>query len=193
MTSCLLCRRDVGHGVTRKTDNLELTDKQKTRLLNLALEPVQSNTPPDANEERGDLLCDVLSYPLSAASHPPNGTKSVPPVDQSVFGPTLGQLLGCPETDIAVLRQIKDYAKACGSDAQSDVHKDVFLVVYFAAIAGALAFHRTDMTEHKKSDLKHFFGQFSHFPWMPARLRDLFLQAIRFCSPSEQSQGTVDL
>jgi len=130
-----------GYVVATKTDNLKLTDEQKTRLLSFALEPEASSTPPNANDAKGDLLCDILRCPLPVAEHPPGATKGVPQGFRSVLGPSLGQLLSDPEIDIAVLRHIKEYAKALGRDARSDTDKDVFLAIYFAAIAAGLTFH----------------------------------------------------
>lgn len=188
----LFCAGAVrGHVVARKTDNLELNDEQKTRLLSLALEPGPSSTPPDEDEEKGDLLCDILRCPLPVAEHPHDTAKSVPIGFRSGSGPSLGELLRDAKTDTSVLTRIKEYAKALGRDARSDMDKDVFLAVYFAAIAGALVFHNEHITEHPRHDLTQFFKHFAQASWMRTDLRDLFVKAAEHRGLKGQSGSHV--
>lgn len=163
-----------GHVVTGKTDNLKLTDEQKTRLLNLALEAVASDAPGNADEAKGDLLCDILRCPLPPTEHPSDITRGAATGFGPTPGPSLGQLLNDPRTDVAVLRRIKDYTKVRGKRAGSDVEKDVFLAVYFAAIAAALVFHDKRITGHSSIDLAEFLALFGETQWIPADLRRLF-------------------
>ena len=144
------CER--GTAVTGETDSLELNDQQKTRLLSLGLAPDRPVTPPDENEQRGDLLCDILRCSLQADvseqdAVPPGAGKPCLGF-RTVAGPPLGELLQDPKTEVAVLRKVKEYAKSLGGNAGSDVEKDVFLAVYFAAIAAAIIFHDERITEH---------------------------------------------
>jgi hypothetical protein len=167
--------------MTGETDRLELNDRQKTRLLSLGLEPDRPVTPPDENEQRGDLLCDILRCPLPAEvpehdAVPPGAGKPCPAF-RTVAGPPLGELLQDPKTDVAALRRVKEYAKSLGSKAGSEVEKDVFLAVYFAAIAGAMVFRGERITEHTDRDLTQFFRCFARIVWVPIPLRGLFAKA----------------
>ena len=56
--------------MAKDTDSLDLTDRQKTRLLDLALGPPSPDESPGEDEERGDLLHDLLrcSLPLRAGA-----------------------------------------------------------------------------------------------------------------------------
>lgn len=166
-----------GHVMSGKTENLQLNDEQKTRLLGLGLEPAESAKERDADEVRGDLLCDILRCALPVTQHLPGTTRDVPPGFLSIFGPSLGELLRDPKTDIAVLRQIKEYAKDCGRTVRSDVEKEVFLVVYFAAIAAALASNGRQITEHADCDLIQFFRTYAIAAWIPNDLSRLFRDA----------------
>lgn len=162
-------------------DNLELNDGQKTRLLSLGLEPDRPGAMPDENEQRGDLLCDILRCPLPTdGQEEPAATaaQSYSPF-RSVAGPPLRELLLAPETDIAVFRRIKDYAKTMGKKAGTEVEKDAFLAVYLAAIAAARIFHSDRITEHSDTDLAQFFDFFARRPWMPTILVGLFTEAAQ--------------
>jgi hypothetical protein len=83
-------------------------------------------------------------------------------------------LLLDPKSSVAALKDIKQYAKTQGSQAASDREKDVFLALYFAAIAGALTYHATRITEHSDHDLKESFRTFVTTSWMPQQLVELF-------------------
>mgnify|MGYP006981297030 CR=1 FL=1 len=143
--------RTAGTAMAEDTDRLDLTDRQKTRLLSLGLEPDRPAASADADEQRGDLLCDLLRCPLPAQPAE-QGASSVVGEKRSfaggaVMGPRLDELLLDPSTDLAVLRRVKEYAKSLGKGAESDVQKDAFLTIYFAAIAAAVVFHEGRITE----------------------------------------------
>ncbi len=167
--------------MTEESEHLRLDDGQKSRLLGSALDANRPVPPPDENEQRGDLLCDLLRRPLpvheaacnpsvSAANSPHGGLRSV-------FGPPIRELLLDPTTNVAVLKKVKEYAKSRGRDAGSDVEKDVFLALYFAAIAAAAAFHRERITEHSDLDVARFLESFAQAAWMPADLARLLRRA----------------
>lgn len=188
MISRLLGGRDVGHGVAKKTDNLELTDKQKTRLLSLALESERS-VPLDQDEEKGDLLCDILRCPLPVAGCPNDAVNGAPRRPQSVCGPSLDELLSEPETSLTTLKRIKKYAKTLGRSASSEAEKEVFLAVYFGAIARALTSHGERITDHSGVDLVQFLNAYAHTEWMRVDLRELFAKAAADCQSKGQERA----
>ncbi len=159
--------------------NLELNDGQKTRLLSLGIEPDRPAAMPDGEEQRGDLLCDILRRPL-----PPDGQGEPADVAEqscvpfrSIAGPPLRELLLDPKTDVVVLRKIKEYAKALGQKVGTEVEKDAYLAIYLAAIAAAKLFHADRITEHSNADLTRFLEFFARQPWMPTILVGLFTEA----------------
>lgn len=108
---------------------------------------------------------------------------------QSVFGPSLGRLLADPETPITVLRRIKEYAKDLGRRAESDTDKEVFLALYFGAIAVALTSHETKITEHSNTDLFQFFSTYASATWVPKDFLRLFCDAARHCQEESQANN----
>ncbi len=160
---------------------MELNNRQKTRLLSLGLDSDHPAATPDENEQRGDLLCDVLRGSLPAQNAESGDSSSIPgmgrPAFRTIVGASLQELLRNPTTDVGILRRIKDYAKALGTTAGSEVEKDVFLAIYFAAIAAALAHHAERITEHADADMAMFFSYYASGEWIPANLRALFQNA----------------
>ncbi len=171
-----------GDTVAEETDNWALNDGQKTRLLSLALERDNPAAAPNEDEQKGDLLRDILrcALPLerpaqstAVGCHPSNGGL------RTVAGPPLGELLQDRATDLAVLQRIKEYAKALGKNAKSGVERDVFLAVYFAAIAAARVFHNQRITEHADEMLAGFLHLHAQAAWMPADLAGLLARAAQ--------------
>jgi len=158
---------------------------QKTRLLSLALDAEGQDVPASGDEERGDLLCDILRCPLPAQASGANGplaaTGGSHPTLRSVHGPPIRELLAAPDADVSVLRQIKEYAKTLGARTESEIEKDVFLAIYFAAIAGARVFHGEHITEHTDEDLSRFFRGFADAAWMTTNPAELFEKAAACC------------
>jgi hypothetical protein len=173
--------RTAGKGMAKDTDSLNLTDGQKTRLLHLALGPPNHPEPVNEDEERADLLHDILRCSLPLRDGPHEGSRATATASsqglRSVVGPPIGELLQDPKTSVAVLKEIKQYAKARGSQAASEREKDVFLVLYFGAIAAASAYHGEHITEHADADMARFFAYYASAAWMSGSLRVLFRRA----------------
>ena len=167
--------------MAEESEHLHLDDGQKSRLLGFALAADKPPATSDANERRGDLFCDLLRCSLPAHEVPDNS--DVPTTNGSrgglgsIFGPSIRELLLDRQTDVATLQRVKEYTKMLGRDAGSDIEKDVFLAIYFAAIAGAMVFHGERITGHSDQDLRRFFGSFASAPWMPTELAGLFSRA----------------
>ena len=163
-------------------DKWALNDGQKTRLLGLALERDNPAATPNEGEQRGDLMRDILrcALPLETpAQRTAAGLGSSCGGLRTVAGPPLGELLRERTTDLAVLNRIKEYAKALGKNTKSGIERDVFLAVYFAAIAAARVFHDERVTEHADERLVGFLRSFAEAAWMPADLASLLAQAAQ--------------
>ena len=175
--------------MAKDTDSLDLTDQQKTRLLDLALGPPDLSEPGNEDEERGDLLHDILrcSLPLRAGSCEGLSAAAMTSCQglSSVVGPPIGELLPDQGTSVAVLKEIKQYAKARGSQATSEREKDVFLAIYCAAIAAALTYYGERITEHLDRDVTRFFAHYASAGWIPSNLRELFQRAVHGCGESD--------
>jgi hypothetical protein len=180
--------------VAEESVHLRLSDGQKSRLLGLALDADRPLPPPDENEQRGDLLWDLLRCPLPAHEPPPDA--GIPAASsshsglRSVFGPPIRELLLDPKTDVAALQRIKEYAKTLGRNAGSEVEKDAFMAIYFAAIAAAMAFHNERITEHSDQDLAQFLISYERVAWMPANLRELLTKAGERCGTGGRTNET---
>jgi len=169
----------------KKSQEFDLSRHQKSRLLSLGIssKPREPNT--DKVEQKADKLYDVLTRTLPVD---PVVVESLPPVVKglssrlnSLAGKPIGELLQDPATDITTIRKIKQYAKESGTSADSEEEKDVFLAVYYAAIASALVFHNERITKHSNKDLEQFFYSFTNKDWILEEIKGLFNEAKKHC------------
>ena len=168
-----------------ESQDFDLSQKQKSRLLSLGLgsKPHKSST--EEIEQKMDMLYDVLTHTLPTD---PSVVNSLPAVVrdlssglQSLAGNPIGDLVQDPTTDIATISRIKQYAKDMGTSADSEGKYDVFLVVYYAAIASALLFKHEKITQHSHKDLERFFLSFMKEDWVLDEIKDLLRKAHTHC------------
>lgn len=98
---------------------------------------------------------------------------------------TVGEALLDPQTDMAVLLQIKSWGKQLANRERGRPNRapeyTVGLTVYYAAIAGALVFHDEKITEYSFSDLAASLEKLVGKRWLAPVLGDLFARAVRVC------------
>ena len=161
--------------------NLRLNKKQTTRLLELSLHDDQDNCEANADSQKEQLLLDTLrsKLPLDRILERslPALIHSLAQELRSLSGASLGDLLTNPRTPVEALMKIKDHCKERGASAQSDAEREVALTVYYAAIASALAYHNTIISEHSPKNLKDAFRKLEQNSWTPASLVTLFRTA----------------
>jgi len=165
---------------------LKLNIKQSTRLLRLGLDSSHETEDQTAERNRADLLLDLLASKLPTD---PALIETLPTVLrflseelQYVSGRPLGDLLQSPETKIALIRRIKDFAKDLGASAKDNVEREVALAFYFAAIANALVYHNVKISQYNYTELEKSFETLSGHNWISPNLTKLFKKAQRYCN-----------
>lgn len=168
-----------------ESQDFSLTQEQKSRLLSLGLNSGSHEMDKDEAEQKTDILYEIL---YSSLPVDPSVVNSLPPVVKglssklrSLAGHTIGELLQNPKTDISTLRKIKNYAKDSGTSSNSEVENDVFLVVYYAAIASAVVFNHKKITQHSYKDLEQYFSSFTQKDWVLDEIKGLFHGAQKHC------------
>ena len=169
----------------KESQEFDLSRHQKSRLLSLGIDSKSQELCTDKVERKADMLYDVLTRTLPVD---PVVVESLPPVVKglssrlnSLAGKPIGELLQDPTTDITPIRKIKQYAKESGTSTDSEDEKDVFLAVYYAAIASALVFHNQRITKHSNKDLEGFFDSFTNKDWILEEIKGLFHGAQTYC------------
>jgi hypothetical protein len=171
--------------MNKEPENIDLSPEQRKRLLSLGLSSKVSEAMTDSEEEKSDLLYDILTRTLPIdemiVDSLPCVLRSLSRKLRSVAGEPLADLLQDPKTDISVVEEIKVYAKESGKSSKSKGESDVFLAVYYAAIASALLFHNKKITQHSFEDLEQFFSSLAKKSWVLQELKILFKRAHEYC------------
>ena len=94
---------------------------------------------------------------------------------------TLRDLLLDPQTDLAVLRFLKEYARERSSWSESDAERAAGVVIYCAAIANALIFHSRKITSYSHADLAAELAKLPDKACVPHELKERFRRAITIC------------
>jgi hypothetical protein len=158
---------------------------QQARLLRLGLRCQDAEGVMDPEDQRGNLFYDILSGPLpvdEAITHSiPTELIGICQTLRSVAGEPIWDLLHKADVNIILLQKTKEYAKQKGSVSNNEVEHDVFLALYYVAIACGLIFHGEKITQHSYQDLEQFFSTLSKKPWIPQDIAGLLLQASEYC------------
>jgi len=173
-----------------ESQDFDLSQNQKSRLLSLALGSKPRELSTDKVEQKADMLYDVLTRTLpvdpSVVDSLPSVVKGLSSRLHSIAGRPIGDLLQDHTTDIDTIRKIKQYAKESGTSTDSEDENDVFLAVYYAAIASALLFHNDKITKHSYKELERFFYSFTKKNWMLDELIGLFKKGQKYCQYNQQ-------
>jgi len=167
----------------------QLNIKQSTSLLRLGLGGGENKMDCAAANPRADFLADVLSSRMPAdpalLESLPAVLRSLSEQLESISGLPLGELLLDPQTKIAVLRRIKDFAKDMGTSAGDECRRDVALAVYYAAIAGAIVNHNVKISQHAYDKLEQSFEKLAGHGWVSPGLSRLFRDAKQYCAEKD--------
>ena len=181
----------------KKSRDFDLNRSQKSRLLSLGISSKPRKQSTDKVERKEDMLYDVLMRTLPVeplvVESLPSVIKGLSPRLHSLAGQPIVELLKNPATDIDTIRKIKQYAKESGTATDSEDEKDVFLAVYYAAIASALIFHNDKITQHSYSDLEQFFHSFTQKDWILYEFVSLFTRAREYCLEKTQREDSGPL
>jgi len=141
--------------------------------------PAQSSA--SESDKKAELLHDILAeaVPLfdSIQDKPDDFKQTI----DALSGESVGKLLLDPETNIALIRKIKDYARRLSGRAESQARRYVSNTIYYGAIANALVFHEVLITKFSKAELAESFQKLTNQQWIPEYLGCLFEEGLRRC------------
>lgn len=155
------------------------------RILKLCCESGQHEWKMEINEQKAELLQDRLSETLLSGSLKDSPLRKeltdLCRMSGLLAGEMLRNLLSNPDTDIELIRKTKEHGKKLSQAASNDLEHDVANVIYFAAIAHAMVFHKLKITKFTYDDLWQSFSVLGKIKWISSDLVELFKKAGRYC------------
>lgn len=140
----------------------------------------------DENQVKSELLHDMLAgkMPLdqAVAQILPKVLSQVCEHIKPFAGDSFGLLLCDPNTDLSVLKRIKDYSKNLSKKVRSEAEHDVIAAIYYAAIASALINYNKRITSFSYERLLDAFSSMIEAKWMTPELTNLFQKAHEDCT-----------
>ena len=161
-----------------------LSPDRLARLLALGLQGSEEEEESPEELSSGEVLQTMLDRELSVDPATPDSLAAVlkrPPAEVAVGTQTLGESLLNSETDLEVIKTLKDYGKELVRSGGSEVRKTAATAIYYAAIASALLSHDQKITQHSYAKLQGAFADLEQKDWIPSELRDLFGKAAAAC------------
>jgi hypothetical protein len=149
---------------------------------------VGKDVPQDAasvDRAAGELLCARLegTLPLNTAvvdAFPAilgKLQKALLPLE----GKPLGKVLFDVNTELDIIKSIKDYGKKLAARRDSEADHSAATAIYFAAIASALLFHGERITSYSYEHLRESFNELIEGTWIPQELSRHFSKARKMC------------
>jgi len=140
----------------------------------------------DEEQKKAELLHAQLaeSLPIEAGMQHllPNILTVVCRRFKPFVGCSIKDLLLDPETDLLIIKTIKDLQKKRAESACSELQQDVATVVYYAAIASALVYHDVKISKFSYKVLDPTFTELGQNNWLITDLKILFSSAHELCS-----------
>jgi len=155
-------------------------------LFRIGAEQQQAEESLSPEEKRNELLCDWLatSLPLERAL-----ARCLPEVVRvlreqlaHLAGTPFGELLQNGDTDLELLKKIKQHSKDLAASAKSEIERDVATAGYYAAIASGLVFHNEKLTTFSYEGLYRHFSRLAGCPWLTKDLAELIRKAQKICA-----------
>ena len=107
---------------------------------------------------------------------------------KSIINHSLGDILINPQTELELLKAIKDYSKKIYQSTVSKGENSIAVAIYYAAIASGLVYHDMKISDHTYQTLKDAFVNLMDQPWMISEIKELFSDSYKICQDEHISQ-----
>lgn len=142
--------------------------------------------------ELGAVLCHQLSVPIQkTGSTPASNLDGCAGIEGGIDIKTFGELFQHPCPPVALLEQVKEFAKVNREHPDSALPQDISLVLYYASIVAALVRLGKRITSLDDAALRQGIEWILELPWLDASLRVLFgtgLAALEFTARDSGEQ-----
>ncbi len=167
-----------------------LGPEQLARLLDLGTDEAAKGA--DQDEPKADRLAALLESAVPAddvlvQALPEIILRVCRELKPLATGSVKQALLG-PDSNLAVITQIKSYAKELARQSEPGAAQEAAKVLYYAAMASALVFHDEKITKLSGEELRISFEQLGAASWVPEDISGLMNRAARIYRDHDSGQ-----
>ena len=171
----------------------QLKSDKLGELLNICSESIPSEYEIDTKSKKAELLHDHLAETLSLEAYKSDlGVEDMANLYQMpglLNSETIRNLVNNPQTDISLIKRVKNHSKKLSKSAATKLENDVANAIYYVAIASALVFHNLKITQFSYGTLKNTFSKLIKNNWLTPDVAQLFSKAHQVC----QNKNTCTL
>ena len=171
-----------------KSTTYGLDPEKVVELLNIGKDA--GSAPLDINQHKSELIREKLNETIpiyfSTEKIPTKKLQRLRHTIAILSGEPIGKLLDQPQTDIKLIRMIKNYGRKLSSCSESEAEHHISNTIYYAAIAHALIYHNLKITNYSYQNLKNSYDHLSKENWIPRNLIKLFQKASEYCQKREK-------
>ena len=147
-------------------------------------------------QKKSELLYDQLREALLTDLTVSGGVPIIPDDLSDVLrlqgSKSIREILQNQESDILIIKKIKDYYSKLSEDTDSIIERDVAIVIYYTAIASAMVFHNEKISKLSYRRLERSFSSLISKSWISTELIKLFAEAQKLCQSASMVQKVVD-
>jgi hypothetical protein len=175
------------------TTTFGLKPEKLVTLLRLGSDSTEDGHKPDLEQQKADYLQSRLEEHLPFES---SVKKSLPKV-LTEFHDTLaatahepiGKFLLSPQTELDLIKRIKDYSKELSKSSASEVEHCIANTLYYAAIASALVLYGQRITRFTWEELDNSLGLLTKEKWISKNIIELFNKARQYCQEKIENKA----
>ena len=90
------------------------------------------------------------------------------------------------KAELGLLVKIKDYFKRLSSNSVNDVEYQIYISIYYAAIANALLYHNEKISSHSYEELASSYTRLLKEDWLPNYIVKLYRDALTYCTEKQR-------
>lgn len=162
-----------------------LSPEQLARLMALGLEGADAQKRLSASRKSAQAFQEIFADKLPLDPADPDSLPAVlsRSCDEflSAADRNMGDLLLSPETDLAIIKSLKDYGKELVRRGSQETRQAAATALYYGAIASALVFHDDKITQHSYEKLHEAYAELQRKAWIPSGLKELLRKASAVC------------
>lgn len=171
--------------MTKESTSFGLEPEQVQHLLKIGEDAKDSDRPMKRNESKREILRRQLAVPLplekSQIDMLPAALSQLCRTLGLLAGESINSLVQDPTTDISLILRIKQYSRELSATCESEDDREVATALYYAAIAHALCFHDSKISQFSYGKLEKAFGRLAKERWVSSEFRVVFKKARRIC------------
>lgn len=86
------------------------------------------------------------------------------------------------QSDIELIKAVKDEYKRRSQCAENQENKDIFTIIYYAAVAGGLVHHHKKITSYSYEQIGMAIAKLIEIDWLNTEIKVLFQKAVDYCN-----------